>query len=127
MCLRSIIAVASRSDPHQRTCLKTLAIDGGYELLARLQASADLSRFGFDFLGAPQKAPSKLAGRLPPGAALLVSMSWGSPKLIHEEHFYGLLVPLLRAKLERDSLPLFKAMNLALKARVETSRAVATR
>jgi hypothetical protein len=50
-----------------------------------LQASADLSRFGFGFLGAPQTGPSALASRLPPGAALLLSMSWGSPKLIHEE------------------------------------------
>lgn len=54
-------------------------------LRVHLQASADLSRFGFDFLGAAQTGPSELAARLPPGAALLISMSWGSPKLIHEE------------------------------------------
>lgn len=54
-------------------------------LLAHLQVSADLSRFGFDFLGRPLDKLSSLADRLPQGAVLVVHMSWGEPKLIHQE------------------------------------------
>lgn len=39
--------------------------------------------------------------------------------LVHREEFSGILVPLLRAKLERDTKPGFEAMNQALKQRVE--------
>ncbi len=43
----------------------------------------------------------------------------GSTELTHGERFAGLLVPLLRGALERDTRPGFEAMNRALKQRVE--------
>jgi len=39
---------------------------------------------------------------------------------VHYENFTGVLVPLLKGMLERDTLPGFKAMNAALKERAET-------
>jgi hypothetical protein len=50
--------------------------------------------------------------RLTPEAA-------GSTALIHGERFTGLLVPLLRGSLDRDTRSGFEAMNRALKQRVE--------
>ncbi len=44
-------------------------------------------------------------------------------RFVHREEFSGLLVPLLRAKLERDVKPGFEAMNRALKERVEAAAA----
>lgn len=43
----------------------------------------------------------------------------GSTELIHGERFTGLLVPLLRGSLDRDTRSGFEAMNRALKQRVE--------
>ena len=40
-------------------------------------------------------------------------------RLIHTEHFRGMLVPLLKGTLERHTLPGFEAMNSALKDRAE--------
>jgi hypothetical protein len=45
----------------------------------------------------------------------------GGTRLVHREEFSGILVPFLRGKLERDTLPGFEAMNRALKERVETA------
>jgi hypothetical protein len=50
--------------------------------------------------------------RLAPGGA-------GSTAFTHGERFTGLLVPLLRSALDRDTRPGFEAMNRALKQRVE--------
>lgn len=44
----------------------------------------------------------------------------GRTRFIHGERFSGVLVPFFRSKLDRDSLPLFHAMNEALKRRVES-------
>ena len=55
------------------------------------------------------------------------SLPDGNTRFVHEEHFSGILVPLLRGKLKRDSLPLFTAMNLVLKSRVESSALLAQR
>ena len=43
-------------------------------------------------------------------------------RLIHQETFRGLLVPLTAASLDRNTLPAFVAMNEALKSRAEHSR-----
>jgi hypothetical protein len=40
-------------------------------------------------------------------------------RLVHQEDFRGLLVPLLAASLDRGTLPAFVAMNEALKSRAE--------
>jgi hypothetical protein len=50
--------------------------------------------------------------RLAPGGA-------GSTAFTHGERFTGLLVPLLRSALDRDTRPGFEAMNRALKQRAE--------
>ena len=42
-------------------------------------------------------------------------------RFVHHERFSGLLVPLLKGMLERDTRPGFEAMNAALKQRVEAS------
>jgi hypothetical protein len=42
----------------------------------------------------------------------------GGSRLRQGENFSGLLVPLLKGKLERGTLPQFHAMNAALAARV---------
>ncbi|MDD9933380.1 MAG: SRPBCC domain-containing protein [Myxococcales bacterium] len=47
-------------------------------------------------------------------------------RFLHYEHFSGVLVPLLKGMLERDTLPGFEAMNEALKARAE-ARVLAAR
>jgi hypothetical protein len=44
-------------------------------------------------------------------------------RFVHREQFSGILVPLLRGMLERDTRPGFLAMNQALKARAEESSA----
>ncbi|MDF0676621.1 MAG: SRPBCC domain-containing protein [Nitrospira sp.] len=43
----------------------------------------------------------------------------GSTQLMHGERFNGLLVPLLRGALDRDTKARFEAMNTALKHRIE--------
>lgn len=40
-------------------------------------------------------------------------------RLIHEEHFSGVLVPMMAARLRQRTRPAFERMNRALKARVE--------
>jgi len=44
-------------------------------------------------------------------------------RLVQQEHFSGLLVPLFRRSLDRGTLPAFKAMNAALKDRAEKATA----
>jgi len=44
-------------------------------------------------------------------------------RLVQQEHFSGLLVPLFRRSLDRGTLPAFKAMNEALKQRAEKATA----
>lgn len=55
------------------------------------------------------------------------SLNAGTTRLVHEEDFAGILVPLFKGKLARETLPLFEAMNLALKSRVESSAPLARR
>lgn len=43
----------------------------------------------------------------------------GGSRLHHDEHFHGLLVPLLSKSLHHSTLPAFVAMNQALKRRAE--------
>ena len=50
----------------------------------------------------------------------------GGTRFVHFEEFKGLLVGLLKRKLERDVRPGFEAMNAALKARAESIHRVAT-
>lgn len=45
----------------------------------------------------------------------------GGTRLIHTEHFTGLLVPLLRKSLDTTTIAGFEAMNTALKARAEAA------
>ncbi len=42
-------------------------------------------------------------------------------RLVHEERFTGLLVPLLKRRMQRDVLPRFEAMNEALKRVAESN------
>lgn len=42
-------------------------------------------------------------------------------RLIHTEHFTGALVPLMKKRLDTDTVAAFEAMNAALKARVEAA------
>ena len=49
----------------------------------------------------------------------LASGGAGSTEFTHGERFTGLLVPLLRGALDRDTRPGFEAMNRALKQRAE--------
>ena len=44
-------------------------------------------------------------------------------RLIQQEQFSGLLVPLFQRSLDRGTLPAFQAMNSALKDRAETATA----
>jgi hypothetical protein len=53
----------------------------------------------------------------------LASGGAGSTQFTHGERFTGLLVPLLRGALDRDTRSGFEAMNRALKQRVEQSGA----
>ena len=43
-------------------------------------------------------------------------------RLVHQETFRGVLVPFVAASLDRNTLPAFVAMNVALKSRVEHAR-----
>ncbi|GAA5174644.1 SRPBCC domain-containing protein [Niveibacterium umoris] len=52
----------------------------------------------------------------------LVQRSDGSTRLVHSECFTGLLVPLLRDRIEREARPGFEAMNEALRLRAEAMR-----
>jgi hypothetical protein len=54
----------------------------------------------------------------------LVALDGGGTRLHQDEHFDGLLVPLLTKSLQRKTLPAFVAMNEALKQRVERAAAV---
>ncbi len=47
----------------------------------------------------------------------------GGSRLLHEERFTGVLVPLLAGRLERRTRPAFERMNEALKARAEAAPA----
>ncbi len=49
----------------------------------------------------------------------LIENQNGSTTLIHSENFKGILVPLLKKKLLRETKPGFETMNLSLKNRVE--------
>jgi hypothetical protein len=49
----------------------------------------------------------------------------GRTRLVHAERFRGLLVPVLRGRLERDVRPQFAALNTALAARAEAGVTVA--
>jgi hypothetical protein len=42
-------------------------------------------------------------------------------RLVHEERFSGLLVPLFKGRIQREVLPSFEAMNRALKRAAESS------
>ncbi len=50
---------------------------------------------------------------------LLLLPQAGGTRLVHQEIFRGVLVPLVAASLDRNTLPAFVAMNEALKERVE--------
>ena len=52
----------------------------------------------------------------------LVDQNGGATLLKHSERFKGLLVPVFKGKLLKETVAGFKAMNLALKKRVEQSR-----
>ncbi|WP_267725369.1 SRPBCC domain-containing protein [Niveibacterium sp. 24ML] len=52
----------------------------------------------------------------------LVQRSDGSTRLVHSQCFTGLLVPLLRMRLDREARPGFEAMNTALKSRAEARK-----
>jgi hypothetical protein len=45
----------------------------------------------------------------------------GRSRLTQDEHFSGLLVPIMATSLERRTLPAFAAMNTALKERAENA------
>jgi hypothetical protein len=45
----------------------------------------------------------------------------GGTRLIHREHFFGLLVPMLRSSLNAETKQGFELMNEALKARAEST------
>jgi hypothetical protein len=51
----------------------------------------------------------------------------GGTRLIHQETFRGVLVPLVTASLDRNTLPAFLAMNEALKRRAESLPRTRTR
>jgi len=51
--------------------------------------------------------------------AFLLRPHAGGTRLVQEETFRGVLVPLLAASLDRGTLPAFVAMNQALKRRAE--------
>lgn len=74
------------------------------------------------------EAPRELRwqGRLLAGGLLdgeqrfkLVQRSDGSTRFVHSQRFTGLLVPLLRMRLDREARHGFEAMNAALKLRAE--------
>ena len=50
----------------------------------------------------------------------------GGTRFIQSENFHGVMVPLLKGMLERDTIPGFEAMNHALKQRAE-AQALAAR
>ena len=49
----------------------------------------------------------------------LAPLDGGGTRLHHDEHFHGLLVPLMAKSVHRRTLPAFEAMNQALKHRAE--------
>jgi hypothetical protein len=49
----------------------------------------------------------------------ITSLDGGGVRLAQDEHFQGLLVPLLAGSLDDHTLPAFEAMNAALKQRAE--------
>jgi hypothetical protein len=55
-------------------------------------------------------------------AFVLVPLGDGRVRLVHEEQFSGLLIPLLRKMLDTGVRSSFEAMNRALKARAEASQ-----
>jgi hypothetical protein len=66
-------------------------------------------------LGLPGLMDAEHAFRLEP--------SGSGTRLVQEETFRGVLVPLVARSLDRGTLPPFEAMNQALKQRVERARA----
>jgi hypothetical protein len=102
------------------------SLEGDAAQGARLHVTIGKTKFHPTVLAAEPGRELRWLGRLLlPGLFdgehrfLIERLGAGNVRLVQDEKFRGLLVPLFRGGLERDTKPGFEAMNEALKTRAE--------